>query len=68
MKYLYKDGFRFGHWLFQFIGNFVHLFAIILKFLTLNLIWFRFELHWTIFSLKNQEKVTEWFNKLINKK
>lgn len=67
MKFQYRDGFDFGHWLFQFIGNFVHLTALLLKIATFNLLWFDFELDWTIFSLKNSHKVTEWTSKLFNK-
>ena len=64
MKYVYKDGFEIGHWLFEIVGNFVHLFAIILKIFTLNLIWFDFELNWTVYSLKNADKLTNWFKSL----
>lgn len=65
MKYLYKDGFNFGHWFFQFFGNFVSLMEIICCILTLNLVWFDFPLQYTMYSLKNSDKLSEWFNNLF---
>lgn len=67
MRFIYKDKFKIGHWLFQIIGGFVRLFAIVLKILTLHLIRFDFELNWTMFALKNSWKLDDWFEKIFNK-
>lgn len=67
MRFIYKDKFKIGHWLFQIIGGFVHLFAIVLKILTLHLIRFDLELNWTMFALKNSWKLDDWFEKIFNK-
>jgi hypothetical protein len=65
MKYVYKDGgFDIGHWIFQFIGNFVHLFTILLKLLTLNLVWFDFEFKWLFYSLNNSDKLTNFIKNI----
>ncbi len=67
MRYLYKDGFEIGHWIFQMVGNFVHLFACVLRILTFNLIYFDFELSWVVYTLKNSANLTRWINKQLNK-
>lgn len=67
MKYIYRKGFDIGHWILGMISIFVHLFAEILKLLTLRLFWFEFELNWTMFCLKNSDKITAWFKKMFSK-
>ena len=67
MRFIYKDKFKIGHWLFQIIGGFVRLFAIVLKILTLHLIRFDFELNWTMLALKNSWKLDDWFEKIFHK-
>jgi hypothetical protein len=68
MRYIYKNGFNFGHWFFDVIGNFVTLFAIILKILSLNLVYFNFEMAWFIYSMEKSDKLTKWFNNLFKLK
>lgn len=66
MKYIYKEKqFEIGHYIFRWVGNFVHIFAELLKILTLNLVWFDFELKWTIYSLKNADKLTKYLNNIF---
>lgn len=66
MKYIYKEKqFEIGHYIFRWVGNLVHIFAELLKILTLNLVWFDFELNWTIYSLKNADKLTKYLNNIF---
>lgn len=69
MRYIYKndESFDIGHYIFAWAGTFVHLFAIILKILTLNLLWFDFELNWTIYSIKNQDKLNNYIKKFFKR-
>ena len=69
MRYIYKhdNGFNIGHYIFAWLGTFVKLFAVILKFLTLNLVWFDFELNWIVYSLENQDKLNNYLKKFFKK-
>lgn len=60
MKYKYANGFNFGHWLFQMAGSVIRVVEIILNLITLNLIYFEFPVNWTIYSLKNSDKINIW--------
>jgi hypothetical protein len=54
MKYLYTNNkFNLKHWLMQWVSIPIDIFHILLKILTLNLVWFDFPVDWEIWKLKN---------------
>jgi len=63
MRYMYKDGFNVGHWIMQIIGNFIRLGCVLFRILTFNLVYITWDLDWTIFSLKQQDKINDWLKR-----
>lgn len=67
MRPLYsKDNkFSIGHYIFQWLSIPVDIFDIVAKILTLNLVRFDFPLNWTIFKIKNTDRLTNYINKKL---